>query len=42
VTSRDALELSLTGKQAPQAALDNAVKQIKMQIEAMQASKSAS
>jgi arabinogalactan oligomer/maltooligosaccharide transport system substrate-binding protein len=31
-------ELSLTGKQAPQAALDNAVKQIKMQIEAMQAS----
>lgn len=33
-----ALELSLTGKQAPQAALDNAVKQIKMQIEAMQAS----
>ena len=33
-----ALELSLTGKQAPQAALDNAVKQITMQIEAMQAS----
>lgn len=32
-----ALELSLTGK-APQAALDNAVKQITMQIEAMQAS----
>ncbi|ONG05785.1 cyclodextrin-binding protein [Klebsiella pneumoniae] len=32
-----ALELSLTGKQAPQAALDNAVKQITMQIEAMQA-----
>ncbi|STW90329.1 maltose/maltodextrinABC transporter substrate-binding protein MalE [Klebsiella pneumoniae] len=27
-----ALELSLTGKQAPQAALDNAVKQITMQI----------
>jgi arabinogalactan oligomer/maltooligosaccharide transport system substrate-binding protein len=27
-----ALELSLTGKQAPQAALDNAVKQIKMKI----------
>ncbi|KAA8997337.1 extracellular solute-binding protein [Affinibrenneria salicis] len=33
-----ALELSMTGKQAPKAALDNAVKQIKMQIEAMQAS----
>ncbi|SLM62196.1 MULTISPECIES: extracellular solute-binding protein [Dickeya] len=33
-----ALELSLTGKQEPQAALDNAVKQIKMQVEAMQAS----
>lgn len=33
-----ALELSLTGKQATQAALDNAVKQITMQIEAMQAS----
>lgn len=32
-----ALELSLTGA-APQAALDNAVKQITMQIEAMQAS----
>lgn len=32
------LELSLTGKQAPQIALDNAVKQITMQIEAMQAS----
>lgn len=32
------LELGLTGKQAPQAALDNAVKQIQMQIEAMQAS----
>jgi arabinogalactan oligomer/maltooligosaccharide transport system substrate-binding protein len=31
-------ELSLTGKQPPQAALDNAEKQIKMQIEAMQAS----
>ena len=33
-----ALELSLTGKQEPKAALDNAEKQIKMQIEAMQAS----
>lgn len=33
-----ALELSVTGKQQPQAALDNAVKQITMQIEAMQAS----
>ncbi|XTZ39766.1 extracellular solute-binding protein [Salmonella enterica] len=33
-----ALELSLTGKQEPQAALDGAAKQIKMQIEAMQAS----
>lgn len=33
-----ALELSLTGKQAPKEALDNAVKQIHMQIEAMQAS----
>ena len=33
-----ALELSLTGKQAPQAALDGAEKQIKMQIDAMQAS----
>ncbi|MCT4700412.1 extracellular solute-binding protein [Enterobacteriaceae bacterium H20N1] len=33
-----ALELSLTGKQEPKAALDSAEKQIKMQIEAMQAS----
>lgn len=33
-----ALELSLTGKQEPKAALDSAQKQIKMQIEAMQAS----
>ncbi len=33
-----ALELSLTGKQEPKAALDNAEKQVKMQIEAMQAS----
>lgn len=33
-----ALELSLTGKQEPQAALDAATKQIHMQIEAMQAS----
>ncbi|AUH00276.1 cyclodextrin-binding protein [Prodigiosinella confusarubida] len=33
-----ALQLSMTGKQAPQAALDDAVKQIKMQIEAMKAS----
>ncbi|UPT55264.1 extracellular solute-binding protein [Dickeya zeae] len=33
-----ALELSMTGKQQPKAALDNAVKQIKMQVEAMQAS----
>lgn len=33
-----ALELSVTGKQPPKAALDNAVKQINMQIEAMQAS----
>ncbi|ESS59900.1 cyclodextrin-binding protein [Enterobacter cloacae S611] len=33
-----ALELSLTGKQAPQAALDAAAKQIQMQVEAMQAS----
>lgn len=33
-----ALELSVTGKQQPKAALDNAVKQINMQIEAMQAS----
>lgn len=33
-----ALELSMTGKQPPKAALDDAVKQIKMQIEAMQAS----
>ncbi|RLM14808.1 cyclodextrin-binding protein [Gibbsiella quercinecans] len=33
-----ALELSLTGKQAPKDALDNAEKQINMQIEAMQAS----
>ncbi|QIZ47900.1 extracellular solute-binding protein [Dickeya zeae] len=33
-----ALELSMTGKQEPKAALDNAVKQIKMQVEAMQAS----
>ena len=38
VPANAALELSLTGKQAPQAALDNAEKQIKMQIEAMQAS----
>lgn len=36
--SNAALELSLTGKQDPQAALDGAEKQIKMQIEAMQAS----
>ncbi|WP_029591465.1 extracellular solute-binding protein [Franconibacter pulveris] len=33
-----ALELSLTGKQAPKAALDGAEKQVQMQIEAMQAS----
>ncbi|KQN62927.1 extracellular solute-binding protein [Erwinia sp. E602] len=33
-----ALELSVSGKQEPKAALDNAVKQIHMQIEAMQAS----
>lgn len=33
-----ALELSVTGKQEPKVALDNAVKQISMQIEAMQAS----
>lgn len=33
-----ALELSASGKQAPKAALDNAEKQITMQIEAMQAS----
>ena len=33
-----ALELSVTGKQEPKTALDNAVKQITMQIEAMQAS----
>jgi arabinogalactan oligomer/maltooligosaccharide transport system substrate-binding protein len=33
-----ALELSLTGKQDPKAALDGAEKQIQMQIEAMQAS----
>lgn len=33
-----ALELSVTGKQEPKVALDNAVKQIVMQIEAMQAS----
>lgn len=33
-----ALELSMTGKQPPEAALNDAVKQIKMQIEAMQAS----
>lgn len=33
-----ALELSLTGKQEPQAALDAATKQIHMQVEAMQAS----
>lgn len=33
-----ALELSMTGKQAPKDALDNAVKQIRMQVEAMQAS----
>ncbi|KOC88949.1 extracellular solute-binding protein [Winslowiella iniecta] len=33
-----ALELSVTGKQQPKAALDDAVKQIQMQIEAMQAS----
>ncbi|MEY8773279.1 extracellular solute-binding protein [Erwinia sp. ACCC 02193] len=33
-----ALELSVSGKQEPKAALDNAVKQISMQIEAMQAS----
>lgn len=36
--SNAALELSLTGKQEPKAALDNAEQQIKMQIEAMQAS----
>ena len=36
--SNAALELSLTGKQDPKAALDGAEKQIKMQIEAMQAS----
>ncbi|HDS2561301.1 TPA: extracellular solute-binding protein [Klebsiella aerogenes] len=33
-----ALELSLTGKQDPKAALDSAEKQVRMQIEAMQAS----
>lgn len=33
-----ALELSMTGKQPPKDALDNAVKQIRMQVEAMQAS----
>ncbi|MGY6028760.1 Maltodextrin-binding protein [Phytobacter sp. AG2a] len=33
-----ALELSLTGKQEPKAALDGAAKQIHMQVEAMQAS----
>ena len=33
-----ALELSLTGKQDPKAALDSAEKQVQMQIEAMQAS----
>jgi len=33
-----ALELSLTGKQDPKAALDGAEKQVQMQIEAMQAS----
>ncbi|WP_439213048.1 extracellular solute-binding protein [Duffyella gerundensis] len=33
-----ALELSVSGKEEPKAALDNAVKQITMQIEAMQAS----
>ncbi len=33
-----ALELSLTGKQEPQAALDAAARQIHMQVEAMQAS----
>ena len=33
-----ALELSLTGKQEPQAALDAATKQIHMQVDAMQAS----
>lgn len=33
-----ALELSVTGKQEPKEALDNAVKQITLQIEAMQAS----
>lgn len=33
-----ALELSLTGKQEPKAALDSATKQIHMQVEAMQAS----
>ena len=33
-----ALELSLTGKQEPKVALDNADTQVKMQIEAMQAS----
>lgn len=33
-----ALELSLTGKQPPKAALDGAEKQVQMQIEAMQAS----
>ena len=33
-----ALELSLTGKQEPKAALDSAAKQIHMQVEAMQAS----
>lgn len=36
--SNAALELSLTGKQEPKSALDGAEKQIKMQIEAMQAS----
>lgn len=36
--ANSALELSVTGKQEPKVALDNAVKQINMQIEAMQAS----
>jgi len=38
VAVQAALELSVTGKQEPKTALDNAVKQITMQIEAMQAS----
>lgn len=36
--ANSALELSVTGKQQPKAALDDAVKQIHMQIEAMKAS----